>query len=250
MTSTTLKIAQKYLMSRPFFENGIEYQFISVEPDEDWAIKFIVNVILPKKGQSFIVDKFSVNIGDIIGNISKFTGEGISYTEKILIGGKPAPESGIYINEEDIKEIFHSLNENVKYVEVMDKREFPHKRVGANISFIPADKKKLYSMDSHQYISFDLLYNLQNIKVNDESVGLNMKFVGDFAEVFNEKLIDSDSFREKLHDIVFEVLEPSLHILNNDFYYNVNYWINKVEGINVGVTNWGSNGKFTDDMFN
>ena len=77
-----------------------------------------------------------------------------------------------------------------------------------------------------------------------------MKFVGDFAEVFNEKLQEADSFKEKLEGVVFEVLEPSLHVLNDDFYYNVWYWINKIEGMSVSNTNWGNNSKFTNKMFN
>ena len=77
--------AKKFLMSQPFFEDGFEYQFISVEPDSDWAIKFTVNVLLPKKGQSFVVEKFSYDIGVIIENASRYIGEGISYTENILV---------------------------------------------------------------------------------------------------------------------------------------------------------------------
>ena len=43
------KIAKKYLMHEPFKVEGFEYQFISVEPHEDWAIDIVVNVVLPKK---------------------------------------------------------------------------------------------------------------------------------------------------------------------------------------------------------
>ena len=42
-------IAKKFLMSEPFFKDGFEYQFISVEPDSDWAIKFTVTYYYPKK---------------------------------------------------------------------------------------------------------------------------------------------------------------------------------------------------------
>ena len=114
--SRNVSIVKKFLMSQPFYEDGFEYQFISVEPEEDWAIKFTVNVILPKKGQSFVVEKFSYDIGNIIENASRYTSEKISYTEHILIEGKPIPEYGAYINLEDCDEIIRSLNENVKQV--------------------------------------------------------------------------------------------------------------------------------------
>jgi len=38
------KIAKKFLMSQPFYNDGFEYQFISVEDDLYDAIKFTVNV--------------------------------------------------------------------------------------------------------------------------------------------------------------------------------------------------------------
>ena len=106
--SRNVSIVKKFLMSQPFFEDGFEYQFISVEPDSDWAIKFTVNVLLPKKGQSFVVEKFSYDIGTIIENASRYIGEGVSYTENILIEGKPIPENGMYINPEDCDEIISS----------------------------------------------------------------------------------------------------------------------------------------------
>jgi len=60
------KVAKKFLMHEPFFVDGFEYQFISVEPHEDWAIDIVVNVVLPKKGQSFVTEKFSYDIHYII----------------------------------------------------------------------------------------------------------------------------------------------------------------------------------------
>ena len=44
--SNIRKIIQKMLLKEPFYEGGFEYQFISVEPEEDWAIKFTVKIFL------------------------------------------------------------------------------------------------------------------------------------------------------------------------------------------------------------
>ena len=107
------KIVKKFLLSQPYYEDGFEYQFVSVELD-DVIIDFTVNVVLPKKGQSFVVEKFSYDITNIMENISKYVGEQIVYIEHILIDGKPAPKGGVYINPEDCDEIIRSLNENVK----------------------------------------------------------------------------------------------------------------------------------------
>ena len=46
------KVAKKFLMHEPFFVDGFEYQFISVEPHEDWAIDVVVNVVSHLKIQS------------------------------------------------------------------------------------------------------------------------------------------------------------------------------------------------------
>lgn len=240
------KIAKKFLMSQPFYNDGFEYQFISVEDDLYDAIKFTVNVLLPKKGQSFVVEKFSYDIADIIENMSKFIGQGVSYSEKILVEGKKSPD--IYINTEDCDEIIRALNENVKYVAVSNDRDISSVR--ANISFSRnKEREKFYSLDAHQYIDIFLKYNISNFEYNDVPVNVNLKTIDEFAEVFNEKLQNSDSFRDKLEDIIYRVLEPSFHIEFLEVYYNAQYWIDKVEGIEVHSTGNSFTTDFSPEMF-
>jgi hypothetical protein len=38
----TASIVKKFLMSQPFFEDGFEYQFISVEPDSDSVMTLVL----------------------------------------------------------------------------------------------------------------------------------------------------------------------------------------------------------------
>ena len=95
------KIIKKILMSETFNVDGFEYQFISVEPYQDWGTNIVVNVVLPKKGQSFVVEKFSEDISHIIKRFSDYLGSVISYNEKILVDGRPVPKMGVYINKED-----------------------------------------------------------------------------------------------------------------------------------------------------
>jgi hypothetical protein len=244
----TASIVKKFLMSQPFFEDGFEYQFISVEPDEDWSIKFTVNVLLPKKGQSFVVEKFSYDIGVIIENVSRYIGEGISYTENILIEGRPIPEYGLYINDEDCDEIIRALNENVKYVQVSNHRDISSVR--ANISFSRNKaRNKFYLMDSHQYIDIFLIYNISKIEYNNTPVHINERMIDDFAEVFNEKLQDSDRFRDELQDIIYRVLEPSLRIKNVEVYYTPQYWIKKIDGMEALSYGMSDIHDFIPEMF-
>jgi hypothetical protein len=242
------KIVKKFLMSHPFFEDGFEYQFISVEPDDDWAIKFTVNVLLPKKGQSFVVEKFSHDIGVIIENASRYIGEGISYTEHILVEGKHIPEYGLYINDEDCDEIIRSLNENVRNVTLSNDKDVSD--ISAKISFFRnKERNKFYFMDVHEYIDFFLIYNIGGIEYNNTPVRINEKMFDDFGEVFNEKLQDSTRFRDNLQDIIYRVLEPSIKIEDIEVYINAQYWINKIDGMKVLVD--GNNAKydFTPEMF-
>jgi len=226
----TASIVKKFLMSQPFFEDGFEYQFISVEPDSDWAIKFTVNVLLPKKGQSFVVEKFSYDIGIIIENASRYIGEGISYTENILVEGRPIPEYGVYINEEDCDEIIRSLNENVKQVTLSNDKDVSDVR--AKISIYPnKERNKFYLMDAHQYIDFFLIYDIGRIEYNNTPVRISEKMFDDFGDVFNEKLQNSSRFRDELQDIIYRVLEPSIKIEDLEVYINAQYWINKIDGM-------------------
>lgn len=241
-----LKFAKKFLMSEPFYNDGFEYQIISVEDDSYNAIKFTVNVLLPKKGQSFVVEKFSYDIRDIIEDMSKFLGQEVSYSEKILVEGKEAPK--LYINPEDCDEIIKALNENVKHVVMSNDRDVSSVRT--NISFSPnKDRDKFYLIDDHQYIDIFLKYSISNFEYNDVPVNVNLKKIDEFAEVFNEKLQNSERFRMKLDDIIYRVLEPSFHIEIIEVYYNAQYWIDKVDGIEVHSTGSSYTTDFSEDMF-
>ena len=246
--SRNVSIVKKFLMSQPFYEDGFEYQFISVEPEEDWAIKFTVNVILPKRGQSFVVEKFSYDVGNIIENASRYTGEKISYTEYILIEGKPIPENGVYINPEDCDEIIRSLNENVKKVTLSNDKDVSDVR--AKISFSRnKERDKFYMMDSHQYLDFFLIYDIGRIEYNNTPVRISEKMFDDFGEVFNEKLQNSSRFRDELQNIIYSVLEPSMKINNIDVFINAQYWINKIDGMEALSTGNSFKTEFVPEMF-
>jgi len=246
--SRNVSIVKKFLMSQPFYEDGFEYQFISVEPEEDWAIKFTVNVILPKKGQSFVVEKFSYDIGNIIENASRYTSEKISYTEHVLIEGKPIPEYGVYINPEDCDEIIRSLNENVKQVTLSNDKDVSDVRT--KISFSRnKERDKFYMMDTHQYIDFFLRYDIGRIEYNNTPVRISEKMFDDFGEVFNEKLQNSARFRDALQEIIYIVLEPSIKINNIDVFINAQYWINKIDGMEALSTGNSYKTEFMPEMF-
>jgi len=245
--SNIIKIVKKFLMSQPFFEDGVEYQFISVEPDDEWDIKFTVNVLLPKKGQSFVVEKFSYDINTIIINASKYIDDTISYTEHILVEGKPIPEYGVYINDEDCDEIIRSLNENVRHITLSNEKDVLD--VSAKISFYRNREKIFYSMDVHEYIDFYLIYDISRIEYNNTPVRISEKMFDKFGEVFNDKLQDSTRFRDNLQDIIYRVLEPSIKIEYIEVYINAQYGMNKIDGMKVFLDDFKAGYDFTPEMF-
>jgi hypothetical protein len=189
----------------------------------------------------------SSDVSNIIQNIWKYIGYEISYSENFLVEGKEVPESGIYINPEDCDEIITSLNENVKTVIVSNDKDVSDVR--ANISFFRNEEKAFYLMDSHQYIDIFLMYNISKLEYNSTPVNVNLKMIDEFAEVFNEKLQNSTMFRDNLQDIIYRVMEPSFHIENIEVFFNVQYWINKVEGIEVQADGNIRNDEFLEEMF-
>jgi hypothetical protein len=70
-----------------------------------------------------------------------------------------------------------------------------------------------------------------------------------FGEVFNEKLQDSSRFRDGLQDIIYRVLEPSIKIQDIEVYINAQYWIDKIDGMEVLVDGNSTIYEFIPEMF-
>ena len=104
-------------------------------------------------------------------------------------------------------------------------------------------------MVDYHHIKIYLDYNLSNLIYNDEPVNLNMKKIDEFAEVFNEKLQDSDKFRDKLQDVIYRVLNPSIKIEDIEVYIDAYFWIDKVDGMGTHDSGGGTMGDFTPEMF-
>jgi hypothetical protein len=96
----------------------------------------------------------------------------------------------------------------------------------------------------------NLVYELRNIKLNNERVELASGQIDNFGDVFNEILHNQDSFHEDLETIIFETLEPSVKIADlDDTWYNVNFWLTKIDGMFVDATGNSPDYVFTPKMF-
>ena len=245
-----IDILKKILLSKPFFNDGIEYQFIDIEEPTisyhsargqklyiDAVIK--VNVVLPKKGQSYILEVIEQNIDKIIHNLFKYTGTKIKYKLNILVDGKE-PLS-VFISDEKIKEITESISEIIKIVRI------ENYNIYFNISLYP-HRKNFYAMDDN-YFDINFLYKINNIFNKGKKVILKDEFLDEFAGNINEYLMESDEFREDLQDILYNILEPELKIYNSDVYIQPNYYIHSIDGIEVHPQFKNFEGEINPDMF-
>lgn len=227
------KIIKKILMSETFNVDGFEYQFISVEPYQDWGTNIVVNVVLPKKGQSFVVEKFSEDISHIIKRFSDYLGSVISYNEKILVDGRPVPKMGVYINKEDQNEIINALNGNMSNFSINNGNVYKNKivdliKIKGSLKWKKA--KKFY--DHYESIDFYFYYDVSNVIVNDGELNINPSEIDKFATVLNDMLNDNHTFRDEILDNIYMVLDHTTKIehLDANVYYNAHYYLDRING--------------------
>lgn len=227
------KIIKKILMSETFNVDGFEYQFISVEPYQDWGTNIVVNVVLPKKGQSFVVEKFSEDISHIIERFSTYLGSVISYNEKILVDGRPVPKMGVYINKEDQNEIINALNGNMSNFSINNGNVYKDKivdliKIKGSLKWKKA--KKFY--DHYESIDFYFYYDVSNVIVNDGELNINPSEIDKFATVLNDMLNDNHNFRDEIIDNIYMVLDHTTKIehLDANVYYNAHYYLDRING--------------------
>ena len=227
------KIIKKILMSETFNVDGFEYQFISVEPYQDWGTNIVVNVVLPKKGQSFVVEKFSEDISHIIKRFSDYLGSVISYNEKILVDGRPVPKMGVYINKEDQNEIINALNGNMSNFSINNGNVYKDKivdliKIKGSLKWKKA--KKFY--DHYESIDFYFYYDVSNVIVNDGELNINPSEIDKFATVLNDMLQDNHNFRDEILDNIYMVLDHTTKIehLDANVYYNAHYYLDRING--------------------
>lgn len=227
------KIIKKILMSETFNVDGFEYQFISVEPYQDWGINIVVNVVLPKKGQSFVVEKFNQDISHIIDRFSTYLGSGISYNEKILVDGRPVPKMRVYITKEDQNEIINALNGNMSNFSINNGNVYRNKivdliKIKGSLKWKMA--KKFY--DHYESIDFYFYYDVSNVIVNDGELNINPSEIDKFATVLNDMLNDNHNFRDEIIDNIYMVLDHTTKIehLDANLYYNAHYYLDRING--------------------
>jgi hypothetical protein len=242
--SNLSKIAKKVLMSQSFFEDGYEYQFVSVEEDKefDGAFNLTVNVILPKKGQSYCTAIFSNHIHKILDNLWGYIGSSFSYSENILVDGEEPTENGVYISPEKESEVLSAIRKGFKRAEIKTKQNY----LSFDI-FWNKDNREFYELND-VYIDFNFIIQLSKFEINGKRVTPSIKLSDEIAGVISDELYDNDSFRSNIDDVLYRVLkdEIDLHYID-DLYLQGRWIITKIDGWEVFPKGWVVD--ITDEMF-
>ena len=238
------KLINKLLVGKTIKKNAFSYEFISssINSYDYDRVDIKINVITPKKGQSYFKGIFINDVKEIISKIETFIGKKL-YNLYFYVDGEKCED--VFISNEDEKKIFENLSK-IDQINIFDNNI----RFKSKVSFKkPSNYPWYQNSQEGPEISFN--YDIYDIRVNGEIPGPNFgkddKKLSILSQHINELLMDSDRFRDDVSESVINVLEPSMRILDDyDTYYSIYYYIDKIDGIKTADNVWGD---FTYDLF-
>ena len=238
------KLINKLLVGKTIKKDKFSYEFISssINSYDYDRVDIKINVITPKKGQSYFKGIFINDVKEIISKIETFIGKKL-YNLYFYVDGEKCED--VFISNEDEKKIFENLSK-IDQINIFDNNI----RFKSKVSFKkPSNYPWYQNSQEGPEISFN--YDIYDIRVNGEIPGPNFgkddKKLSILSQHINELLMDSDRFRDDVSESVINVLEPSMRILDDyDTYYSIYYYIDKIDGIKPSDNVWGD---FTYDLF-
>jgi hypothetical protein len=226
--SSELKLIRRVLIGNSFNKDGYEYRFLSIDPDQKgWAYDIVVDVTLPKKGQSYATPVFSGHIHDILSNIWKYIGTSFSYSEKILVDGEDSVKGGVYISPKKQKEVFFTMVREIDHVKI--------KTDIGNLSFDVSWKpmEKFYSLDD-VYLDFNFNIQISKFILDGTYVKPNLKMADDVAGTILNVMYDTDYLRDEINNVIYDVMADEIDVTKvDDLYYQVLFYISKIDGFEV-----------------
>ena len=223
-----LKLIRRVLIGNSFNKDGYEYRFLSIDPDDrELAYNIVVDVTLPKKGQSYATPVFSGHIHDILSNIWKYIGTSFSYSEKILVDGEDSVKGGVYISPKKQKEVFFTMVREIDHVKI--------KTDLGNLSFDVSWKpmEKFYSLDD-VYLDFNFNIGISKFILDGAYVKPNLKMADDVAGTILNVMYDTDYLRDEINNVIYDVMADEIDVTKvDDLYYQVLFYISKIDGFEV-----------------
>jgi hypothetical protein len=241
--SKELNLIRRVLMGNSFNKDGYEYRFLSIDSDEKgWAYDIVVDVTLPKKGQSYATPVFSGHIHDILSNIWKYIGTSFSYSEKILVDGEEPAPGGVFISETKQNEIISAIRKEIRSMRLKTNLGY----LAFNVNWKPS--KRFYALDD---VYLDFIFNLElfHFSLDGSNAEPNLKIADDVAGAIRELILDNDNLREQMNNVIYDVMSDEIDITSiDDLYYQVVFYITKIDGFEVDGK-WGNAYDLEPDMF-
>lgn len=230
-----VKLVRKFLIGNVFDKDGFKYKFLSVEPydlHDNNAFRFQVNVDLPEKDFSYVVEKFDKDIESILINLWKYFGVQFSYSiDKIYVNGVERSDKDMYITKKTLKELIDRVNSEINRVYVRSKK--------MNIDFNASFKLGEYYL-SDVNMTFDFSVEISDIKSEGKSVFPNMDKIDDLASALWEHMNDNDNLRTDVEDAIYITMEPEFRVKDvDDLYYSASFYVSKIDGMFVDPSSWG-----------
>ena len=238
------KLINKLLVGKTIKKDKFSYEFISssINSYDYDRVDIKINVIMSKKRQSYFKGIFIKDVKEIISKIETFIGKKL-YNLYFYVDGHDCED--VFVSNEDERKIFENLNK-------IDQINIFHNNIKfkSKVSFKEPRNYPWYQ-NSYEGPEINFNYDIYDITVNGERPGPNFgkddKKLSILSQNINELLMDSDRFRENVEEAVINALEPSMRILDDyEYYYTVNYFIDKIDEIKVADNVWGD---FTYDLF-
>jgi len=241
--SNIRKIIQKMLLKEPFYEGGFEYQFIKVTPDsKNLGYDILVNVVLPEKGQSYATPVFSGHIHDILSNMWKYIGSSFSYSEKLLVDGEEPVNKGVFISSEKQREVLFTMRKEIKEVTLKT-------AIGPltfDVYWRPMEE--FYHLDD-VYIDFNFNIEISHFMLDSHYAVPNLKVADDVAGAILNVMYDSDLLRDKINNVIYDVMGDEIDIISiDDLYYQARFFIIKMDGFEI-TQKWGNHYDLEPEMF-
>ena len=241
--SNIRKIIQKMLLKEPFYEGGFEYQFIKVTPDsKNLGYDILVNVVLPEKGQSYAISVFSGHIHDILSNMWKYIGSSFSYSEKLLVDGEEPVNKGVFISSEKQREVLFTMRKEIKEVTLRT-------AIGPltfDVYWKPMEE--FYHLGD-VYIDFNFNIEISHFMLDSHYAVPNLKIADDVAGAILNVMYDSDLLRDKINNVIYDVMGDEIDITSiDDLYYQARFFIIKIDGFEINQK-WGNHYDLESNMF-
>ena len=223
-----LKLVRRVLIGNSFNKDGYEYRFLSIDPDDrELAYNIVVDVTLPKKGQSYATPVFSGHIHDILSNIWKYIGTSFSYSEKILVDGEEPVKGNVYISPEKQKEVYSTMVREINHVKIKTSIG----NLSFDVSWRPAEK--FYSLDD-VYLDFNFNIQISKFILDGAYVKPNLKMADDVAGTILNVMYDTDYLRDEINNVIYDVMADEIDVTKvDDLYYQVLFYISKIDGFEV-----------------